>query len=360
MESVTVTPEQYREHYWATDAEQWRFALMLFVVPTVLFVWFDYQLNGTSWPFYGFVAMRLAIAGYSLWLIVALRRPQNRRLLEWQLLLWTLCGITAFALNALGRPPEFFGHYVFEVFALMLFFSAMPMQPRAQLAVGITYLAVALPILFLYKKPPTAVYTTNTAAVMLLTVISGYLIARRIRDYRVAALLAQYKLEHQARTDALTGIANRRAFLDAAQQELSRVNRKESPLTVLMLDIDHFKKVNDRFGHDVGDDLLAAFARRIEKGLRRYDQFARLGGEEFAVMLPGCNLEQAVATAERLRSAIGSEPFAVRGNVVPMTVSIGVGIMHEFETSINGVLTRADNALYSAKDNGRDRVEVVE
>jgi diguanylate cyclase (GGDEF)-like protein len=237
---------------------------------------------------------------------------------------------------------------------------AMPMQPGAQLAVGITYLVVALPILFFYKQPPTAVYTSNTAAVMLLTVISGYLIARRIRDYRIDALVAQLKLEHQARTDALTGIANRRAFLDAAHQELSRVNRRESPLTVLMLDIDHFKKVNDRFGHDVGDDLLAEFARRIEKGLRGYDQFARLGGEEFAVMLPGCNVEQAVATAERLRHAISAEPFAVRGNIVPMTVSIGVGIVREFEMTIDGVLTRADTALYAAKDNGRDRVEVVE
>jgi len=360
LNSVAVTPEQYRAHYWATDAEQWRFALVLFLVPTVLFVWFDYQLNGTTWLFYGFVAMRVAMASYSLWLIFALRRLQNRRLLERLLLLWTLCGITVFALNALGRPPEFFGHYVFEVFALMLFFSAMPMQPGAQLAVGITYLVVALPILFFYKQPPTAVYTSNTAAVMLLTVISGYLIARRIRDYRVDALVAQLKLEHQARTDALTGIANRRAFLDAAHQELSRVNRSESPLTVLMLDIDHFKKVNDRFGHDVGDDLLAEFARRIEKGLRGYDQFARLGGEEFAVMLPGCNLEQAVATAERLRHAISAEPFAVRGNIVPMTVSIGVGIVREFEMTIDGVLTRADTALYAAKDNGRDRVEVVE
>jgi len=274
--------------------------------------------------------------------------------------LWTLCGIAAFAFNALGRPPEFFGHYVFEVFALMLFFSAMPMQPKAQLAVGIAYLAVALPILFLYKQPPNAVYTSNTAAVMLLTVVSGYLIARRIRDYRFAALLAQLKLEHQARTDALTGIANRRAFLDAAQQEMSRANRSESPLTVLMLDIDHFKRINDRFGHDVGDSLLVEFARRIEAGLRGYDEFARLGGEEFAVMLPDCDLEQAVATAERLRRAIGGEPFRVRNNTVPMTVSIGTSVVHAAETLIDGALSRADNALYTAKDNGRDRVEAVE
>ena len=90
MDSVTVTPEQYRAHYWATDAEQWRFALALFLVPTILFVWFDYKLNGTTWLFYGFVAMRLAMASYSLWLIFALRRLQDRHLLERLLLLWTL------------------------------------------------------------------------------------------------------------------------------------------------------------------------------------------------------------------------------------------------------------------------------
>ena len=239
-------------------------------------------------------------------------------------------------------------------------FSAMPMQPGAQLAVGITYLVVALPILFFLQAAPTAVYTSNTAAVMLLTVISGYLIARRIRDYRVDALVAQLKRAPGPHRRAYrhcqpTGVPRRRASgVVASQSSRIAVDRADARYRSLS------RRSTTASGHDVGDDLLAEFARRIEKGLRGYDQFARLGGEEFAVMLPGCNVEQAVATAERLRHAISAEPFAVRGNIVPMTVSIGVGIVREFEMTIDGVLTRADTALYAAKDNGRDRVEVVE
>ena len=180
-------------------------------MPTVLFVWFDYQLNGTL---VALLRLRRNARGDGrvlTWLILALRRLQNRRLLERLLLLWTLCGITVFALNARSVVHlNFWSLRVRSVCADAVFLGD---AHAARSTVGRRHhlsrsrLADSL---FSTKTPPTPVYTSNTAAVMLLTVISGYLIARRIRDYRVTALVAQHKLEHQARTDALTGIANRR------------------------------------------------------------------------------------------------------------------------------------------------------
>jgi len=359
MADAAVTPEQYRAYYWSADVEQWRFALLLFVPPTVVFAWFDLRLYGVSDAFFGFTVVRVTFTIYSLWLAFSLRRLQDRRLVERLLFLWTLWGVAVLAFNALGRPPDFFGHYVLEVFALMLFYSAMPMPLTMQGIVGLIYLAMAMPILFFYKKPPTAIYTINTAMVMCLTVFSGYLIARRIRGLRIDALGARLLLEEQVRTDALTGIANRRAFLDIATRELSSGDRVASPAAALMLDIDHFKHVNDRFGHEAGDLLLTEFARRVLLGLRSYDCFARLGGEEFAVLMPGADQVQARALAERLRAAVAGQPFMVRGEAISVTVSIGVAEVAPGETTVDGVLRRADRALYDAKEGGRNRVEVV-
>jgi diguanylate cyclase (GGDEF)-like protein len=359
-DSTSVTSEQYRARYWAADVAQWRFALVLFSVPTCLFLWFDYRLYGLTATFYGFLAMRAALVAYSVWLWWALGRLTSVRLVDRLLLAWSVLGVLVIQVNALGRPPDFFGHYVFEVFVLLVFFSAAPMQPRSQLGIGVLYLLGALPILLFYKRPPSDIYTSNTIFVLLLTVVSGYLISRRIVQYRIEVLQARLSLELQARTDSLTGISNRRAFLDRARSELSRSDRDGRPLSLLLLDIDQFKKINDRFGHEMGDLLLIEFTRRIALALRSYDQFARFGGEEFVVLLPGCDLPEALDTARRLRQAIGDTVFSIRDHEIPMTVSIGVTRVRPGEASIDAALSRADTALYAAKDNGRNREEVLE
>lgn len=360
LDSVSITPEQYRSRYWAADVAQWRFALVLFSVPTCLFLWFDYRIYGLSPMFYGFLAMRMILVAYSIWLWRALGRLTSVRRVDRLLLVWSVMGVLVILVNAVGRPSDFFGHYVFEVFVLLVFFSAAPMKPRSQLGIGLFYLAGALPILFFYKRPPSDIYTSNTVFVLLLTVVSGYLISRRIVQYRVEVLEARLSLELQARTDSLTGIANRRAFLDRARTELARSERETRPLSLLLLDIDHFKKINDRFGHEMGDVLLVEFTQRVAAALRSYDQFARFGGEEFVVLLPGCDLAEALETAQRLRRAVGDTVFLIRGNEIPMTVSIGVTQVRPDEHIIDGALSRADTALYAAKDNGRNREEMLE
>jgi len=167
------------------------------------------------------------------------------------------------------------------------------------------------------------------------------------------------ELMHQASTDALTGICNRRYFIAESEQELRRSQRFKRPLSVMMLDVDHFKPINDRHGHAVGDAVLQGVVKRAMESLRQSDQIARLGGEEFAALLPETNLTAAAEVADRLRQHLAERPIIAAHSAVPCTISIGVAQLKEGDSGIDSLLHRADEALYRAKQNGRNRVEVA-
>lgn len=178
----------------------------------------------------------------------------------------------------------------------------------------------------------------------------------QLETLRVLAIAAQAhmalrqhvrELDALARTDALTGVANRRAGEEALERELALAARRDAPLSVVMLDLDHFKSYNDRLGHGAGDLLLQRTARAWRSELRTSDLLVRWGGEEFLAVLPDCPLAEAGAVAERLRAAVPA----------PATCSAGVAQGAAAE-SRDGLLSRADEALYSAKNEGRDRVAV--
>jgi diguanylate cyclase (GGDEF)-like protein len=159
-----------------------------------------------------------------------------------------------------------------------------------------------------------------------------------------------------ASTDPLTGIANRRGFFDEADRLIRKQAWKKQPVTVLMFDLDHFKAINDRFGHAVGDDTLRLFARTATFTLRSSDVIARLGGEEFAAILPG-DVTAAATAAERVRLAFEEAGSMVGGQRVAATVSIGAAAEADLPCDIDALLGRADAALYHAKANGRNRLE---
>lgn len=170
--------------------------------------------------------------------------------------------------------------------------------------------------------------------------------------------LANQHLEELASIDPLTGASNRRQFLAQAQIEITRARRLGLALSVIMIDIDFFKTINDRYGHQAGDKVLVALSATIHATLRGGDIFARLGGEEFIVMLPGQDLTDAVQMAERLRLLIAQAE--VPGCPAHITVSAGVaGLVKDIDEGIDGLLRRADRALYQAKDQGRNRVCVA-
>ncbi len=166
---------------------------------------------------------------------------------------------------------------------------------------------------------------------------------------------ANRKLTELAIKDDLTGAYNRRYFMAQASQHHSYQIRYQMPVSVMMLDIDHFKKINDRFGHQAGDLSLVEFANTCRKNVRDTDMFGRLGGEEFAISMPGLDLAHATYTADKIRQLIEQLTISYNDKDITFTVSIGVVEMQPQE-SLESTLSRADKALYSAKNSGRNRV----
>ncbi len=160
------------------------------------------------------------------------------------------------------------------------------------------------------------------------------------------------------RQDPLTGIANRRYFFERSNQEFARTQRHSNTLSILEFDIDYFKEINDQYGHAVGDEVIMVLCACVQNLLREADFFARIGGEEFAILLPDTNLEEATNLAERLRKSIEEFKFIKNHDEIRHTISIGVVELKPKDTCISDCLLRADNAMYRAKQNGRNRVEI--
>ncbi|AOJ10689.1 GGDEF domain-containing protein [Burkholderia mayonis] len=164
------------------------------------------------------------------------------------------------------------------------------------------------------------------------------------------------KLEHLATTDPLTGASNRRKFIEQMHAEIARAKRDGTTFSLLALDLDNFKNINDNYGHQVGDVVLRNFVRQCLTAIRPYDHIARVGGEEFMVLLPKMLADAASGIAERVRTSIANASFGIDGKHTPVTVSIGVSQYGRDGDTVDDILSAADKLLYRAKHEGRNRV----
>jgi diguanylate cyclase (GGDEF)-like protein len=196
-----------------------------------------------------------------------------------------------------------------------------------------------------------------------LTVLSFEALLFTISIAFILLAMAKERTEYRHKTaslvDPLTGIANRRSFLQDGNVVLKRQATEPRPLAVMLLDLDNFKSINDRFGHAVGDRVLQLFAELANGAVRRMDLFGRLGGEEFAALLVDTTRDRALAVADQIRTSFAAAAVDVEGKKVGATVSIGVVISHDAVLDLSALLAQADHALYRAKDNGRNRVEIA-
>ncbi len=190
------------------------------------------------------------------------------------------------------------------------------------------------------------------------------LLARLETQLKMASLVSQLESQKEALArlasrDDLTGVLNRRAMFETLDVDLARSSRYNHPLSLLMMDLDHFKRVNDDYGHAAGDAVLRHFAKAVGRSLRSTDSLCRYGGEEFCAILPETGEEQARRAAELIRELIEQTEFVSEGTKISLTVSIGIGIYTPpADTGVTELLDNADKALYEAKENGRNRVEV--
>lgn len=180
------------------------------------------------------------------------------------------------------------------------------------------------------------------------------LIIRDISDKRDAS----ENLRKAAYCDHLTGLSNRRAFFEAAELELMRRKKALRPVALIMLDADHFKAINDRYGHPAGDAVLCQLAETMKAVCRQVDVLARIGGEEFAIILPSVDLAGAVAVAERLRTEVEQAPAIYEQHAIAYTISLGVAVMEEDMSGFDALIKRADQAMYQAKHQGRNQTGI--
>jgi two-component system, cell cycle response regulator len=226
-----------------------------------------------------------------------------------------------------------------------------PAEPNATTQVSVPLLAQGrvLGVLSLYDREDGEPFTLADAEALTAFAVQAAVAIENVQLHAEAERLSV--------TDPLTGAWNFRYFERRFEQEIERSRRFGRVLALLMLDLDHFKLVNDRYGHQRGDDVLVEFARRVTGSVRDIDTFARYGGEEFVLILPETNLEGGLAVAEKLRMAIHGAAFRGRGDEgTRLTVSIGVACFPQHATSPEELLRAADEALYEAKLQGRDRV----
>lgn len=224
---------------------------------------------------------------------------------------------------------------------------------RALLIVTVAIAAAAVVLMLLGKHDLVLIGVTVAAIVSLLIA--------PISSYRVLSLIQQLEetrrnLEDISTHDYLTGIYNRRFMVEQASTILALSLRHRFPVSLIMLDIDHFKKVNDTHGHATGDTVLIEMSRYIKQLIRVTDVFGRYGGEEFIIFMPHTPLDDAVKLAERIRTGVKDSRF----NELSITLSMGVAVASESTRTLDDLIDAADVALYRAKDLGRDRVEVSE
>jgi diguanylate cyclase (GGDEF)-like protein len=228
-----------------------------------------------------------------------------------------------------------------------------------------TYATICLVLL------PSTIWFVMQDSLILRAMAAGGLVyvAAAIRATRTLAffLRRSFQLSHElrlanegaerlARTDELTGMKNRRAFYELAQQAFEQAERYDRPLSLISLDIDHFKRINDTYGHAAGDAALRAVARLIGNTGRMTDIAGRIGGEEFAILLPETTSEAAIVHAERFRHATANTVVVHDGVEIRLTCSLGVASHDSMVNTLDMLMARADGALYEAKQAGRDRV----
>jgi diguanylate cyclase len=337
------------ENYWRLS----RFAMSLAIGLHVAFAASFALLKLDS-----LVLINLApIVIYAGCIVLANRRM---RLLVTVLTLFTLAAHSLLLTRLLGLASGF-QYYVWLVVPLIILNTEMRMRTKMIFAVASVATCIAA-FAWLLPQTPLMDVTYSILSNFFIFNVASFLIANALLAFTYAHAVgeASRQLHEMATTDALTGLANRRRMLEIAAHEIGRAKRAYQSISILLLDIDHFKSINDRFGHAGGDNILRAVTHILGKTIRGQDYIARWGGEEFLVLMPGVGIETARAAAERIRLTLATSPLQASDAVlesVAITCTVGVSEWHVTET-IEQCIERSDIALYRGKRNGRDRVEI--
>lgn len=352
MESNAAMPDSsYRKERGPQFWRVARQACQLAGAVDVSFFFLFHILGSPILAWVNVISVSMYVAAY-----YALGRQQNRLAIR---LIWTEVIVhSALGTVLIGWGSGF--HYYLLMFIPALFVT-MPLRSAALSLVGLWGYYVGLDILMWFIAPIQPISSGALLGVHLFNLSIVFAMFSYLSFYYLSMVLsAQRKLRRLATIDPLTGLFNRSHGSELAEKEIGRFQREGHPVSFMLLDVDHFKLINDRYGHEMGDRVLAKIGQLILAQLRTQDLVARWGGEEFLIILPTTSIDSALSSAERVRDALCSYDWkAIDGVAMDVTISVGVSEFCEGD-DIASVIRRADQALYRSKAGGRNKVEQEE
>jgi diguanylate cyclase (GGDEF)-like protein len=355
----------YRAFYLKNDIGQMMLALIIAIVSVLSMLRVDFILfKDRPGLLLWLIAYRGGFIFVTLLVMFAIRRTTKMRVYDRLVLAWIILMILFFTLSNLTRPTNDLT-IASEIIIPFSIYVLSPLKIKHNFALAFVFTVAALFVNYFLKTgiEPLVLYATATAQIIVHTLGLGS--ALQIQSYRRRSFKA-YILEKDAKEmvaylaniDPLTKSLTRRHFFNIAESEFLRYSRYRRPLSILILDADTFKDINDTYGHHAGDIVLRSLSLVAMEQKRAQDTFGRLGGEEFGLLLPETTLEQARIVAERIQKTWEQTPTNMDGELIHSTVSIGGAEAAHEDASFEDVLRRADRMLYKAKGRGKNQVAI--
>ncbi len=354
------------QFYLEEDLLHTKIAIVVAICFCLIFIRNDYVFFGIGPLLYQAVLARAIFVSLSVGALFFLSRINNFR--QHERLVYAWCSLFILLCNYINvtRQEDNINFTYLDTVVILLILIYFPGNVWGKSILAGCLAISDIVILILFKTPKDALSLEVIVFSYLIALLSGIVITSKFRKFRNKQYYALVKehnmcleLEKVAYTDYLTGALNRRKFFQLGEHQFSLFKGNEASFSIIMLDLDYFKKLNDKFGHATGDIFLKEFTKTVIDHKRPSDILGRLGGEEFALILPEIKLEFVIEIAERLRSSCESNEVIFNQDVLHTTVSVGVAEVSEKDGSFHDVLKRADEAMYQAKNRGRNRVQFI-
>lgn len=360
------TPDKLVEQYYIKDdLTQSKNVILICCFFVIFLMYGDYLNFGFSSAFYTTIIARAAFLLFSAVIQLALKHVQTALHHDYVVITWCIVFILLALYVNISRPSTNINFSYIDPLIILTILLVFPRNTYIKGFLGAMLMLGDLSIILLHKEPVGDISIKTIGLAYMLANLLGLFMSSRLQRFRqkqYSAFLQERntrkELEKVAYIDHLTGALNRRKFFQLASLEFNKCKIYETPFSIIMLDLDFFKSLNDEFGHAAGDKYLMEFTEVIAQNKRSGDIFGRLGGEEFALVLPGTNLQSALEMAERLRRLCEEREILFNDQLLRTTVSLGVSRALKKDDNFPDVLKRADEALYQAKRNGRNRIQL--
>jgi diguanylate cyclase (GGDEF)-like protein len=350
--------KEYRQSYLKRDVRQTTISLMVILLPLVAFIGNDFVFYGATEFFFYLLGGRLAFILFTGGIIAFIQRTDSYKKYDWYLFSWALVGTVLLIGLNYSRPTYYIGYSIIDIVIILLIYFGIPSRIVFWLSITAVH-SIATVVLILVFRTGIELPTVYAILLSLLLVnVGGFLITRRMTYYKRSQFLAFQELDELASKDSLTGIYNRRMFMELTERELTRLKRYDRSFTLLAIDLDQFKRINDTYGHLEGDAVLKKFVEAVNTQIRKTDLFGRVGGEEFCVLLVETNLTMGIEIAGRIHNKCREATVMTRaGQKINFSISTGITEVQKTDINLDQIIRRADSALYRAKEGGRDRAE---